>query len=60
METLTYDEQNKTVGKDVVGTIVTDGSSPKHNNRVIDAKGGGYADVSAVVVMAAHRIFSRL
>lgn len=33
---LAYDEQNSTLRKDgTVGTLTTDGSSPKHNNRVI-------------------------
>ena len=37
IEPLAYDEQNKYVRKDgVVGTLTTDGSSPKHNNRVIE------------------------
>jgi len=32
-----YDEQNKIVREDgVAGTVMTDGSSPKHNNRVVD------------------------
>lgn len=32
-----YDEQNKYVRKDgCVGTLTTDGSSPKHNNRIIE------------------------
>ena len=31
------DEQNVTIRKDgTVGTITTDGSSPKHNNRVLE------------------------
>lgn len=37
IEPLAYDEQNKYIRKDgCVGTITTDGSSPKHNNRVIE------------------------
>ena len=33
------DEQNKYLRTDgTVGTIMTDGSSPKHNNRVVDAQ----------------------
>ena len=33
---LAYDEQNRMLRKDgTVGTLTTDGSSPKHNNRVI-------------------------
>lgn len=36
-EPLAYDEQNGYVRKDgTVGTLTTDGSSPKHNNRVIE------------------------
>ena len=36
-EPLAYDEQNGYVRKDgCVGTLTTDGSSPKHNNRVIE------------------------
>lgn len=32
-----YDEQNKYFRKDgTVGTLTTDGSSPKHNNRVVE------------------------
>ena len=35
-EPMAYDEQNKYIRKDgCVGTLTTDGSSPKHNNRVI-------------------------
>lgn len=38
-EALAVDEQNTAFRTDVFGTITTDGSSPKHNNRVIpDAK----------------------
>lgn len=29
------DEQNMCIRKDTFGTITTDGSSPKHNNRVL-------------------------
>ena len=37
VEPLAYDEQNGYIRKDgVVGTLTTDGSSPKHNNRVIE------------------------
>ncbi len=36
VEPLAYDEQNGYIRKDgTVGTLTTDGSSPKHNNRVI-------------------------
>lgn len=36
-EPIALDEQNKCVRKDgCVGTLTTDGSSPKHNNRVIE------------------------
>ena len=39
---IAYDEQNNTLRTDgTVGTLTTDGSSPKHNNRVI--VGGGAA-----------------
>ena len=34
---LVVDEQNKYVRQDgIVGTLTTDGSSPKHNNRIIE------------------------
>ena len=37
VELMVYDEQNGYVRKDgCVGTLTTDGSSPKHNNRVIE------------------------
>lgn len=37
VEPMAYDEQNRYVRKDgTVGTLTTDGSSPKHNNRVIE------------------------
>ena len=37
VEPLAYDEQNRYVRKDgIVGTLTTDGSSPKHNNRIIE------------------------
>lgn len=63
-EPLAYDEQNGYIRKDgTVGTLTTDGSSPKHNNRVIencyvsekgvkyilDAKRGMATDVNADV-----------
>lgn len=36
-EPLALDEQNQYIRKDgIVGTLTTDGSSPKHNNRVIE------------------------
>lgn len=36
-EPIAYDEQNGYLRKDgMVGTITTDGSSPKHNNRVVE------------------------
>jgi DNA (cytosine-5)-methyltransferase 1 len=36
-EPLAYDEQNKRIRNDgCVGTLTTDGSSPKHNNRIIE------------------------
>lgn len=39
VEPMAYDEQNGYVRKDgCVGTLTTDGSSPKHNNRVIEPK----------------------
>lgn len=38
MEKVCYiDEQNMNARNDVVGTLTTDGSSPKHNNRVLEA-----------------------
>lgn len=37
VEPVAYDEQNRYIRKDgCVGTLTTDGSSPKHNNRVIE------------------------
>lgn len=33
---IALDEQNKTVRMETFGTLTTDGSSPKHNNRVIE------------------------
>jgi DNA (cytosine-5)-methyltransferase 1 len=51
IEPLAYDEQNGYVRQDgCVGTLTTDGSSPKHNNRVIEpsrikeATAKGYAE----------------
>ncbi len=44
---LAYDEQNGYIRKDgTVGTLTTDGSSPKHNNRVVEPVrlGGLYDD----------------
>jgi DNA (cytosine-5)-methyltransferase 1 len=46
-EPLAYDEQNGYIRTDgTVGTLTTDGSSPKHNNRVIvpEATKKGYAE----------------
>lgn len=39
MEFLALDEQNKTIRQDTIGTLTTDGSSPKHNNRMIECYG---------------------
>lgn len=39
MEFLALDEQNKAVRKDTIGILMTDGSSPKHNNRIIECYG---------------------
>lgn len=37
VEAVAYDEQNQYIRKDgCVGTLTTDGSSPKHNNRIIE------------------------
>lgn len=33
---IAYDEQNSNIRNETFGTIVTDGSSPKHNNRVVE------------------------
>ena len=51
IEPLAYDEQNGYIRQDgCVGTLTTDGSSPKHNNRVIEplhikeATAKGYAE----------------
>ena len=42
-EPLAYDEQNGYIHKDgIVGTLTTNGSSPKHNNRVIEPIRLGY------------------
>lgn len=39
VEPMAYDEQNGYIRKDgCVGTLTTDGNSPKHNNRVIEPK----------------------
>lgn len=38
-DVVAYDEQNKILHRDgTVGTLTTDGSSPKHNNRIIEGK----------------------
>lgn len=37
-QVLAYDEQNQTIRTETFGTLTTDGSSPKHNNRVIKIK----------------------
>jgi DNA (cytosine-5)-methyltransferase 1 len=43
VEPLAYDEQNGYIRKDgIVGTLTTDGSSPKHNNRVVEPIRLGY------------------
>ena len=43
VEPLAYDEQNGYIRKDgTVGTLTTDGSSPKHNNRIIEPVRLGY------------------
>lgn len=39
-EPIAYDEQNKYLRQDgCVGTLTTDGSSPKHNNRIVEPVG---------------------
>lgn len=41
-EPIALDEQNRCIRQDgTVGTLTTDGSSPKHNNRVIEPCRGG-------------------
>lgn len=35
-QAIAYDEQNKQIRKETVGTLTTDGSSPKHNNRIVE------------------------
>ena len=55
-EVKAIDEQNMCIRRDTFGTLTTDGSSPKHNNRVlikqatkqgyIECKVGGVADLS--------------
>ena len=37
-QVVAYDEQNQTIRTETFGTLTTDGSSPKHNNRVIKIK----------------------
>lgn len=49
MEILVYDEQNKSIRKDIVNTIVTDGSSPKHNPRVIEMAEGGWRNTAHTI-----------
>lgn len=41
LDVMAYDEQNDIVRKDVVGTIMCNGSSPKHNNRVVEISAEG-------------------
>ena len=43
LEVVALDEQNKCFRNETFGTLTTDGSSPKHNNRVVEVKkiGGG-------------------
>lgn len=36
VESIAYDEQNEQIREETVGTLTTDGSSPKHNNRIIE------------------------
>lgn len=38
MEYKILDEQNKRIRNDLVGTLMTDGHSPKHNNRIIECE----------------------
>lgn len=35
-QAIAYDEQNKQIRKETIGTLTTDGSSPKHNNRIVE------------------------
>lgn len=43
VEPLALDEQNGYVRQDgTVGTLTTDGSSPKHNNRIVEVKIGAF------------------
>lgn len=42
VELIAYDEQNGYLRQDgYVGTLTTDGSTPKHNNRVVERSCGG-------------------
>lgn len=44
VDPIAYDEQNGYLRQDgCVGTLTTDGSTPKHNNRVVEQSRGGYA-----------------
>ena len=56
LEPVAIDEQNNCIREDTVGCLTTDGSSPKHNNRIlirqateqgyIECEPGGIADLS--------------
>lgn len=46
-EPIAYDEQNAYFRTDgCIGTLTTDGSSPKHNNRIAEISGGGGTTIS--------------
>ena len=56
VEPLAYDEQNGYLREDgIVGTLTTDGSSPKHNNRVVEPITTRGSDVASTLRASMHK-----
>ena len=55
-EPLAYDEQNGYIRKDgTVGTLSTDGSSPPHNNRIVEPLTTRFSDVASTLRASMHK-----
>ena len=55
-EPIVLDEQNRCIRQDgTVGTLTTDGSSPKHNNRIIEPMTTRGSDIASTLRASMHK-----
>ena len=55
-EPIAYDEQNQYLRQDgCVGTLTTDGSSPKHNNRIVEPVSTRGSDIAGTIRATIHK-----